>query len=407
MRSLDLRLHEGRGFLVRGGVDAPFAATVGARALEGLSPSRAAAPWMALRQLGELSALLPGGLHLVWNEAPAWYRGLELDEARGFWEALGALPGVAVHLGTIPEALHLASFPAWLHTPDPPAGAEGERWRSGALGWVRRHPRGWSLPGFGRLEDAGPGPLIHEDVAPAFLWGEVVVPLPALAHLDPAAVAAVLGEHQSALERNLAQRLGLHRWPDALPFQRRRAAWRLAFLGGAEFMLSGGSWTEAARLAKAFLAELAGLLRAAVHAGTCDAFEPGLRLGRQAMGEGLPWRAALPLPPEPPAFTPGFGADPRRPSPLEARAFLPPDFADLLDAPPVASLRVPAPPSAAAVESLLGTLGAPPAMLWMPPEVPDPAPYVPEHAWAPAADFPYPPDPAAGVQAALFDDWEA
>jgi hypothetical protein len=388
-------------------VDTPYAAAVGARALEGLSPSRAAAPWMALRQLGELSALLPGGLHLVWDGTPAWYRHLDLDEARGFWEALGALPGVSVHLRTVPEALHLASFRAWLHAPEPPSGAEGERWRAGALGWIRRSARGWGLAGFGHLEEAGPGPLSHDDVAPSFLWGEAAVPLPALPSLDPAAVAAALGEHQSALERNLAHRLGAHGWPEALPFQRRRAAWRVAFLGGAEFMLAGGSWSEAARHAKAFLGELAGLLKAPVHAGTCEAFETALRLGRQAMGEGLPWRSALPLPPDPPAFTPGLAADPRRPSPLEARAFLPPEFGPLLDAPPAARLRVPAPPSAAAVESLLSSLGEPPAILWMPPEVPDPPPYVPEHAWAPPGDFPYPPDPAAGVQMALFEDWEA
>lgn len=401
-----MRIHEGRGFLVRSGVDAPWAGTLGSLALEGLSPSPAAAPWMALRQLGELSFLLPGGLRLVWNEAPSWYATLELDEARGFWEALGALPGLTVHLAEIPEALHLASFRTWLHRAETPTGAEGERWRAGALGFVRRSRKGWSLPGFGLLLDGGPGPLHGEDLAPAFLWGEAVLPLPALAFLDPGAVAAALSDHQSSLERGLAHRLGIHAWPAAFPFHRRRAQWRVAFLGGAEFMLAGGNWEEAAALVRPFLAELAALLKAPVRAGACDDPAPGLRLGRQAMGEGLPWRGALPMPPEPAAFSPGFAADPRKPSPLEARAFFPPALEPLLDAPPLARLRVPAPPSAAAVEGLLATLGEPPALLWMPPEVPDPPPYVPENAWALPGDFPYPADPAAGVQLALFEDLE-
>jgi hypothetical protein len=401
-----VRIHEGRGFLVRSGVDAPWAGTLGALALEGLSPSPAAAPWMALRQLGELSYLLPGGLRLVWNEAPSWYAGLALDEARGFWEALGALPGLTVHLAEIPEALHLASFRAWLHRAEAPTGADGERWRAGALGFVRRSRKGWSLPGFGLLPNGGPGPLHGEDLAPAFLWGEAVLPLPALASLDPGAVAASLSDHQSSLERGLAHRLGIHAWPAAFPFHRRRAQWRMAFLGGAEFMLAGGNWDEAAALVRAFLEELAALLKAPVHAGACDDPAPGLRLGRQAMGEGLPWRSALPMPPEPAAFSPGFAADPRKPSPLEARAFFPPALEPLLDAPPLARLRVPAPPSAAAVEGLLANLGEPPALLWMPPEVPDPPPYVPENAWAPTGEFPYPADPAAGVQLALFEDLE-
>jgi hypothetical protein len=220
-------------------------------------------------------------------------------------------------------------------------------------------------------------------------------------------VAAALGDHQSAQERNLAQRLGLHRWPAALPFQRRRTAWRVAFLGGAEFMLSGGTWEEGARQIKAFTEALAALMKGPLHVGSCDDAEAALRLGRQAMGEGLPWRSALPLPPEAPAFTPGLAADPRRPSPLEARASFPPLVAALLDAPPLARLRVPAPPSAPAVEALLGAMGEPPAILWMPPEVPDPAPYTPDNAWSQAADFPYPADPAAGVQTCLFEDWEA
>jgi hypothetical protein len=244
-------------------------------------------------------------------------------------------------------------------------------------------------------------------VAPAFLWGEALIPLPALGALDPAVVAAALGDHQSAQERNLAQRLGLHRWPTALPFQRRRTAWRVGFLGGAEYMLAGGSWEEGGRQIAAFIEALAGLVKGPLHVGSCDDPEAALRLGRQALGEGLPWRGALPLPPEPPAFTPGLAADPRRPSPLEARAALPPPVAARLDAPPLARLRVPAPPSAAAVDALLGALEAPPAILWMPPEVPDPPPYTPEHAWTPAGDFPYPADPAAGVQASLFEDWEA
>jgi hypothetical protein len=43
----------------------------------------------------------------------------------------------------------------------------------------------------------------------------------------------------------------------------------------------------------------------------------------------------------------------------------------------------------------------------MPPGIPEPGPFTADHAWAAAADFPYPADPAAGVQLALFEDLEA
>jgi hypothetical protein len=398
---------EVRGFLIRCGEDAPWAGTLGSRALDGLSPSRAGEPWMALRQLAELSRLLPGGLHLVWQEPPSWYAALEPDAARGFWEAVGALPNLRVHVAEVPDALRLASFAPWLHAEAAPAEAEGEAWRAGALGFVPKSGRGWRLPGFGRLGEAGSGVLHGDDPAPAFLWGEIAVPLPALAYLDADLLAAALTDQQSALERGLAHRLGLHAWPTAFPFQRRRSQWRLAVLGGAEHLLSGGTWAEAADRLAALAEALGARLKAPLQLGACDAPEVALALGRQAMGEGLPWRSALPLPPASPSFTPGLAADPRRPSPLESRAFLPRELADRLDAPPESRLRVPAPPSAAAVESLLAALPACPALRWMPPGIPEPGPFTAEHAWAPAADFPYPADPAAGVQLSLFEDLEA
>jgi hypothetical protein len=401
-----VKQHEGRGFLIRCGEDAPWAGTLGSRALDGLAPSRAGEPWMALRQLAALSSLLPGGLHLVWNETPAWYAGLDPDAARGFWEAVGALPHLQVHVAEVPDALRLASFAPWLHREEPPTEALGEAWRAGALGFVPRKGRGWRLPGFGHLGDGGGGLLHGDDPAPAFLWGELAVPLPALGHLDTDLLATALSDHQSALERGLAHRLGLHAWPAAFPFQRRRAQWRVAVLGGAEHLLSGGTWEEAASGLQALAEKLGARLKAPLQVGACDAPEAALALGRQAMGEGLPWRSALALPPASPSFTPGLAADPRRPSPLESRAFLPGELADLLDAPPEARLRVPAPPSSAAVESLLASLPACPAIRWMPPGIPEPGPFTADQAWAAAADFPYPADPA-GVQLALFEDLEA
>lgn len=388
---------EGRGFLLHAAPDGPWAGWAGSRFLEEGLASVHAAPGRALARLMGLAARLPGGFGLVWDHPPAWMPALPLEARQGWWEAISATPGLSLHL-TPEAALELpgGAFRAWVHAPGPPEGAAGEAWRQGTLGWVPRPGGQWQLPDLGCT---GPG----DEVPPGWLWGEAVVPLGALAALASGeALAAAMTEAQGAAERGLAQRLAAGAWTD-LPFTRRTAGWRLALVGGAEFQRSGGSWSAAFGQLRALRAALEERLRAPVHLGACADPAPGLALGRQALREGHPWRASLPLPPQQGAFTPGLTADPRDPSPLEARALPPAGWEEALTLPPAVLLRVPALPPQAGAGQLLAQGRALPAVRWLPPELPPPPPFDPERSWAPAPDYPFPADPAHGVQRGLFD----
>ena len=66
-------------------------------------------------------------------------------------------------------------------------------------------------------------------------------------------------------------------------------------------------------------------------------------------------------------------------------------------------LRVPAVPPEAGADTLLAQVQSPAAIRWLPPDLPPPGPFDPEHPWGPAAAFPFPADPAHGVQRGLFD----
>ena len=74
--------------------------------------------------------------------------------------------------------------------------------------------------------------------------------------------------------------------------------------------------------------------------------------------------------------------------------------------PPAVLLRVPAVPPLAGTGRVLAQGRALPAVRWLPPDLPPPAPFDPDRPWAPAADFPFPADPAHGVQRGLFDESE-
>ena len=401
-----MKIREGKGYLLRTAVDAPYAGWLGVRHLDARA-SLPLAPWEALRNLADLAQLLPGGLSLLWNAPVAWLTDLPGEVRAGFWKGLCHLPGLTLHFRTEgPEelaqlgALIQEPLKAWHHAPRPPSGPLGLAWRQGWVGWIPDAEGAWSLPGAGAADPQG------EDLSPAFIWGELLLPLGALTHLDPTELATVLAEAQAQAERALSQRMGAEAWPLAFPFQRRHTGWRVGFLGGREFQLSGGSWEKAASQIRALAAHLEAALRCPIHLGACGDPLAAAFLGQQAMGEGLPWRNALALPPAPATFTPGLGTDLREPAPLEFRCAFPPPMAAALLAPPAVTLRVPAVPMEGAVATFLGGLQNPPAIRWLPPEIPPPGPFLPDSPWAQAKAFPALADAAQITQPSLFDDFD-
>jgi hypothetical protein len=389
-----MKIHEFRGFLLRTGLDTPYRGWVGSSHLDAGLPVQWAprGPLWALARFGHL---LPGGLSLVVDAPGTWIlEGQALLGPR-------PLPGLAVHLkdealaGAI-QGSGEAAPGIWYHGAEPPRGAAGEAWRRGWTGWVPARGAGWSLPGLGSLgKDADP--------AGGFLWGEALVPLGALGHLEHADLAAAISQAQAELEQALSLRLGAGAWPQAFPFHRRRTGWRVTFLGGREAQTAGADWTALAAQASTLLEDLSRTLRCPVHAGAGLDFEAAAILGHQAMREGLPWRGTLPMPPAGATFSPGLGADPREPSPLEARAAYPEPMAALLGDPPVALLRMPGPVGEPGALAFAGGLSRPPAICWLPPELPPPGPFMTDRTWAPSAAFPPLADTALARQPSLFD----
>ncbi len=403
-----MRLIEGRGYLIRCGHDGPFAGWTGTRALECVAPTAPMAPWMALRALNEMAAILPGGLALLWDADPSWLQSLNGDQRTGFLEALSTLPGLSLHLRESSAAYFTGgAFRGWIHGPEMPTGSLGELWRHGAFGWVQDSLKAWSIPDLGHVPHGDTALLgALDEVVPGFLWGEVLFPLGALSSLDTEAIATSMETLQLELERAFSLRMSEGGWPLALPFQRRRCGWRVGVFGGAEYNGANGSWEEVETGLRDLIQSLESRLKSSVQVGPCHDLEAALLLGLQAMREGLPWRNSLALPPALPTFSAGLGADARTPSPLESRAAFPLQMKGLLQHPPVAMLRVPSVPSDEAAKALIARLPAIPALRWLPPELPLPGPFSPEHPWAPATDFPFPSDPTAGVQLGLFGEWE-
>jgi hypothetical protein len=346
----------------------------------------------------QLVSLLPGGFGLIWDHPPAWMQALPAESRQGWWEAITAIPRLSLHMlpGT---ALQLpgGAFRGWMHAPEMPEGPVGEPWRQGVIGWVPRSGTDWHLPDLG-VASAG------DEVPPGWLWGEVTLPLGALSALASGeALATAMSEAQGTAERGLAQRLASNAWVE-VPFARRTVGWRLSLVGGVEYQRAGGTWPAALGQLRALKALLQERLRTPIHLGACGDLQVAALLGRQALREGLPWRASLPLPPAPGAFTPGLAADPRDAVPLEARSLQPTTWPETLDHPPVALLRVPAVPPEAGARTLLGQIQPAPAMRWLPPDLPPPGPFDPDRPWAPPSAFPFPADPGNGVQRGLFED---
>ncbi len=389
-----MRRQEGRGYLLLTGDDVPYAGWGGVRALDA-AMSVAAAPWEALGVLGELAGRLPRGFSLLWDGPVDWIRDLPPEVRLGWWKLLTHTPGLTLHVRDEAFA-DLVREPARVafHAPRAPGGDLGLAWRQGRIAWVPQEPGAWSMPGKGGTADTE---------NPGWLWGELILPLGAVEHQDPAELARTLEDAQARSEKAISLRMEAGAWPMALPFQRRRTGWRVSFLGGREWQLSGADWDRAAQAVNTLTAHLEKTLRCAVHAGVCTDHRAAADLGRQAMNEGLPWRAALPLPPASPTFTPGLAADPRDPVSLEARSAFPRPLAGIL-LPPQARLRVPAVPLEGAVLAFLGGLQTPPAIRWFPPEVEPPGPFTPERPWAPLKDCPALADTTQVLQPSLFDE---
>ena len=399
-----MKITEGRGFILKSGADTPYAGWICASQLDHHMPIQAA-PWMLVRMLGELCQLFPGGCALLWDLPLPTLSSLPHEVRAAFWSAVGHLPGLSLHFRDADFAVHLdGPVSAWFHGPLPPEGDLGQAWRQGWIGWVPETGPAWRLPGLGKAEGA---PECPELPAPGCLWGELVLPLAALAELNPEDVARAMADTQARLEQDLSLRLSATAWPVFFPFHRRRAAWRVAVLGGREFRQAGGTWEDAAKRLADFCARLAVLLRTPVWAGTSEDVSAGSVLGHQAMREALPWRHALPLPPTAPVFTPGLAADPRDPAPLESRSECPEALLGVVTHPPVARLRVPRVPGESGVSAFLRGASAIPAIQWMPPELVPSGPYTQEHPWASPGAFVPLMDVASASQPGLFDDLDA
>lgn len=395
-----MSLVEGRGFVLRSGVDGPWAGWLGLSQLDNHC-RLLENPWGAMAMLGRCLSQLPGGLSLIWDAPGEWLAFMESGQGKGFLRALGSLPGLHLHFSESGAGEPLeAPLLGWVHAPEAPREALGLSWRQGWIGWVPQSTPGqWALPGFGHVE------LAEEGLRPGWLWGELHLPLAAVGEIDVSSLATRMAELQAGLELAMSHRISANAWPSEMPFHRRRAGWRVAFLGGREHLLSGADWESIAKTAQHFVASLETRLRCPIHPGVShDPFVARL-LGQQAMRDGLPWRGCLPLPPASPTFTPGLGADPRVPGSLEGRVVWPPAF-QWLNHPPVVQLRVPSVPQQEAVSAFLRGQSHLPALWWLPPELPAPGPYLPERPWAPAGLFPPLPDVGQALQPGLFEGLE-
>jgi hypothetical protein len=396
-----MRLIEGRGYLVRFNSDSPYAGWITARQLDAKIPVRTA-PWLALQTLSELARLLPGGLAFLWDLPNPSLSNLPHEVRAAFWSAVGHLPNLTLHVRDEAFAEHLEGpIHGWFHGTQAPTGSMGQAWRQGWIGWIPEKDDVWSLPGVGQAE--GP-PESPEEIPPGCQWGEVVVPLGALKEVVSGDIVPLLGDIQAGIERNLSLRMSAHAWPGALPFHRRRTGWRIAVLGGREYIAASGTWEAAAENLRTFTAAVSEKLKCPVQIGTCHDPEAASMLGHQAMREGLPWRYSLPIPPASPTFTPGLGADPREAVPLESRMAFPENLVSLLSHPPVADLRLPSLPQEAAVAAFLRGVQHCPAIRWIPPDMPPPGPFSQERSWAPASAFVPLPDVTQALQPSLFDD---
>ncbi|MDR2560920.1 MAG: hypothetical protein LBC63_04015 [Holophagales bacterium] len=374
-------IREGRGFVIQAAEDTPWAAWFSLRKLD-WSDQLKTCPALFYRQLGEMMAVSPGGASIVWDAQEPYCPGgsgcLSAIE-----DALANLPGLSLHIKTPLASVQIeAPLNVWFHSPEMPSGSLATSWCRGLVGWIPQPRPGWSLPGFGYVP-----PDEEQDYIGCMTWGEVAVPVPAISNLEIDALVLAMEDVQAHIEKAMSLRANAGAWPQSIPFQRRQTSWRLALTGGWEFQVSGGSWDTMAEKITELKKILSQKLKCRIQIGVnSDALIAGI-LARQALKFGHPWRSTLGLHAVA-SFTPGIAADARKKSPLDARVFLPAALAELLSDPPVASLRVPAIPSAESVGNFLRGLEALPAIRWLPPGMPPFGPFHHDIPWDPAEAFP-------------------
>lgn len=372
---------EGRGFAIQAAEDTPWAAWFSLAKLDWASQLKTSPP-LFYRHLGEMMAVAPGGVSILWDAQEPCRAG-ESGLFSAIENALAHLPGLSLHTKKplVSEQIE-APLNVWLHSREMPSGPLASHWRKGLVGWVPQRRPGWSLPGFGHV------PPEDEGCIGSMTWGEIAVLAPALSKLEIGALVLAMEDTQARIEKAMSLRANAGAWPQSIPFQRRQTSWRLALTGGWEFQLSGGSWDELAETVSELKKSLGRQLKCRIQIGvSSDAAIAGTLAG-QAMKYGYPWRSSLNLQTAAASFTPGIAADPRKKSPLETRAFLPAALAAQLSDPPVASLRVPTAPSIESIGNFLRGLEATPAIRWLPPGMPPSGPFHPEIPWDPVETFP-------------------
>jgi hypothetical protein len=390
-------IREGHGFVIQAAQDTPWAGWFSLRKLDWMNLIQIC-PSLFLRQLGEMMAVLPGGISILWD-LPEMPRQKNTALIAVLESALQHLPGVDLHIKA-PLFYKPLEVPlnVWFHSSEIPDGNLADSWRNGLIGWVPQTHNAWSLPGIGSVSPD------QDDCVGEMLWGEVTIPAPAVSHLELESLKLALEDTQAHIERSMSHRSNAGSWPQSITFQRRQVAWRLALTGGWEFQLSGQSWEKLASDISSLQSNLSSMLRCNIHLGVNhDAIIAGL-LAEQAMKYGSPWRNSLSPPPAPVSFTPGIAADPRKKSPLEARASFSKTMSSILSSPPVAFLRVPTVPSMEGIRIFMQNLEALPTVRWLPPNMPPLGSFHSDIHWDPAESFPGIEDGKA-KQATLFD-WE-
>jgi len=388
-------IREGQGFVIQTAQDSPWAGWFSVQELDWLNLIRTNSS-MFLRCLGEIMAVLPGGVSLLWDLAETSHSNSSALLTT-LENILLHLPGISIHTKK-PLRYDPLEVPlnAWFHSPEVPDGDLSVAWRKGMIGWVPQLRNGWSLPGIGHASTD------QKDCTAGMLWGEITIPALAIHHLEIENLKSAIEDTQAHIERVLSHRINAGAWPQSIPFHRRKTTWRLSLTGGWEFQLSGQSWEALASDLSSLQTSLSNYLKCRIHIGINHNARIAGILGEQAMRLGLPWRSSISMPPAPLSFTPGIAADPRKISPLEARASVPKSIAPLLSDPPVALLRVPSVPSMKGIDTFMRGMEVQPAIRWIPPDMPPPGPFHADIDWDAAETFPAIADGKA-IHPNLFD----
>ncbi|MCL1893908.1 MAG: hypothetical protein FWG02_06725 [Holophagaceae bacterium] len=391
-------IKEGRGFIIQTAQDTPWAGWFSIHKLDWINLANTSLP-LFLKQLGELQEVLPGGISLLWDNPENLLSRENSHLLSIVNNILSLYPRLHLHVKEHQQFCPLSSpLNIWYHSPEEPKGEPSAEWRKGIIGWVPQSKVGWSLPGIGHVSPE------HEDSIGNMLWGEIVIPAPAINFLEAESLIIAIEDAQAHIERCMSLRINAGAWPQFIPFQRRQTSWHLSITGGWEYQLSGQTWDDLATNISTLQAHLSETLKCNIQLGVNhDTVIAGI-LAEQALKYGFPWHNNLCLPPSHPSFSPGISADPRKKSPLESRASLPKAISKIISDPPVALLRVPAIPSPEDCHYFLNSLEAIPAIKWLPPDIPLSGRFHPNIPWDPENEFP-PVGFSKTIQSRLFE-WD-